>query len=292
MLASCELPPESNLPTLIDIRPTAQADQTSEKADGEPAVRGPVISMIHRIDLPLNEPLEEMWQTVDEASLPLPMRGKWMINGLRIGVLHAEQAEAFSQTLPRMQGESRAKLIGSDYPSTIRTTPRLRTMVTIDLTDPPKSPTWFQAIGGRLQLLAQVGRDEQGRAYLQLTPHHYKPKTTLLPRSPLEKELDGRTFDALSIRVPLPKDQAVIVGLYRPWPVEDEEPIDPVSTELDEQTSPTPDETAVDEKPTPQADQVAPTPPAIPDHLGKALMTGTRAGKRTQMLLVISAVDE
>jgi len=292
VLASCEMPANNTLPTLSDIRPSGQTDQASESADGDAHVNQPVIALIHRIDLDLNEPLEEMWLTVDEEALRLPMRGKWMINGLRIGVLHQEQSQAFSDALPRIQGESRAKLIGSDYPSTIRTTPRLLSTITIDLTDPPRSPTQFQAIGGRLQLLAQVGRDEAGNAYLQLTPHHYKPKSTLLPRSPLEKEMDGQTFKALSLRVPLPRDRAVIVGLYRPWPVEEENPAQPADAEVAEQAAPGPAEGTTDEQVDPQTQQAKPKPPVIPKHLGRALMTGTRAGHATQMLLVISALDE
>jgi hypothetical protein len=281
-LASCEMPQDKTLPTLSDIRPSDQTDQPADSAEA-----GRVIVMIYRIDLPLDERLERMWQEVDEGAIPFPMRGKWMINGLRIGVLHAQQSQAFSDALPGMLGESRAKLVSSDYPSTIRTTPRLRSTVGIDLTDPPRSPTEYRAIGGRLQLLAQTGRDEQGQAYLQLTPHHYKHKATLLPRSPLEKEMDGRTFETLSVRIPLPMDRAVIVGLYRPWPVKDEAP-----TDLDPSVQDKPASSRPDKSDTPDQKPAEASPPAIPDHLGKALMTGTRAGKPTQMLLVISALDE
>ena len=63
--------------------------------------------------------------------------------------------------------------------------------VPIDLTDPPKSTQIFKARSGRLQLLAKITRDDTGQAYLELTPHHYKPKADLVPRSPLEKQLDG-----------------------------------------------------------------------------------------------------
>ncbi len=309
VLMSCEMPPPTEpLPTLLDIRPSPTDGGEDGSADDQPNANKRVIALIHRIDVPLDVPTDALWDLVDEQAVPLRTLGMWRTNGIRIGFLHAEHAPDFVAALPSVLGESRAKLLGSPYPSTIRTTPRLRRPVEVDLTDPPRSPQVIQARGGRLQLLAKIGRDENGTAFLELTPHHYKPKgATLLPRSPLEKELDGQVYESLMARLPLPPDRAVVVCLYRPWPVaiEDEptEPSTPEETPLADQT------TGSDLQPgtqTPQADasntsddggsskpaQTDRKPPPIPNHLGKALLAGTRAGTPVQILLIISTTQE
>ena len=303
MFVSCEMPPsQDSLPDLSEIRTTRPTTENKTDAEGEtveetkPVSR--VVALIHRIDMPLGASLEPVWMQVDERALPLTVRGKWMINGMRIGVLHADNARAFSDALPNMVGESRAKLIGSDYPSPIRITPRLRETVTVDLTDPPRSPTLYEAQGGRMQLLAKVGRDDDGEPQLELTPHHFKPKATLLPRSPLEKELDGETFEALTVKVPLPVDRAVIVGLYRPWSDEDVQPESTQPQNTNQTVSPsdtskdTTEQTDTAAQPPKPAPPVTLRPDELPNHLGKSLMTGTRVGKPTQMLLIITAIDE
>lgn len=317
-LGACEIPPTQPTASILDANPAEQPDSTdvTQQDADKPTADTPVGALIHRIDLPLDVSLDPSWLAVDESIVPLRTHGMWQANGLRIGILSAEQAPDFADTLPSILGESRAKLIGSPHPSPVRSTPRLIQSVAIDLTDPPKSPEVFRAHGGRLQLLAKITRDETGQAYLELTPHHYKRKADLVPRSPLEKQLDGQVFTPLTAHLPLTPNTAVIVGLHRPWP-EPKDSADPTPDQQDTpiedasaQTStvktgqdPAPDsaettpitenETATDEQASEEVthnDQ--PQPPAIPNHLGKSLMTGKRAGKTTQVLIVISIVED
>ncbi len=310
-LSACEMPPTQSLPTLLDIRPPAQPDNenTTETKPDKPTADTPVGALIHRIDLPLDVSLDPCWAVVDESIVPLRTQGMWQINGLRIGILSAENAQAFAQALPTIHGESRAKLIGSPYPSSVRIAPRLRQPVPIDLTDPPKSTQIFKARGGRLQLLAKITRDDTGQAYLELTPHHYKPKAHLVPRSPLEKQLDGQVFEPLAARLPLTPNTAIVVGLYRPWPETQEpeetqepandsaEPTDEVIHNAEPTTNKTPDATNITDTPVPSSDQHSalkdqPSAPAIPNHLGKALMAGRRAGHDIQIVMVISIIED
>ncbi len=304
-LVSCEIPPTETMPRLSDLRSPTQPGEANEPA---PTADTPVIALIHRIDLPLQVSLDPLWETVDEQALPLRMHGMWQANGLRIGVLSSQRAQAFADALPPIQGESRAKLLGSPYYSAIRSAPRLREPIIIDLTDPPMSPRVVRAQGGRLQLLAKIGRDNHGQPYLELTPHHYKPKTTLLPRSPLEKQLDGQVYDTLTAHITLPHDRAVIVGLYRPWPQAEEtedsssDTAEGVDDAVDSEQIPDDNADAKNESIDPAVSsdqppaitdqQSSPKPPTIPDHLGKALMAGTRAGKPMQIILVISIIED
>ncbi len=299
-LPGCEMPPTDSSQGVTDHGTAIDAaiDVTAEDNADRPTADTPVGALIHRIDLPLEVSLEACWASVSESEVPLLRRGMWQINGLRIGVLHAELAPTFAQGLPKIHGESRAKLIGSPYPSPIRSTPRLIKPVVVDLTDPPKSPVVLTLRGGKLQLLAKITRDETGQAYLELTPHHYKPKADLVPRSPLEKQLDGQVFDELTTRLALTPDTAVVVGLYRPWlePTEPEEAAkgeangdvaEPTESKNAEASIDTPANAADNE-----AEQAEPEQPPIPNHLGKALMAGRRAGQDTQVIMVISLIDD
>ncbi len=310
-LCACEIPPTQPGTGLLDIQPAAQQDNPNEaEAQTDPPTADtPVGALIHRIDLPLDVSMDTCWEAVDESMVPLRTHGMWQANGLRIGILSAEDAPAFADSLPTIQGESRAKLIGSPYPSSVRSTPRLIRPVTVDLTDPPKSLNIVQARGGRLQLLAKITRDESGQAYLELTPHHYKPKADLIPRNPIEKQLDGQVFTALTARLPLTPNTAVIVGLHRPWPEVEEaeeaasdsaEAVEDEVTDAEATTTPeSMDATNVDDpaassdQPSELTDQPAsPQPPAIPNHLGKAQNAGKRAGHKTQVVLVISIIED
>jgi len=300
-LNACEVPPTS---TKLDIDPTAKPAADETLVIEQPTADTPVGALIHRIDLPLAVSLEPCWTTVNESSVPMLKRGMWQINGLRIGVLHADNAPAFAQSLPDIHGESRAKLIGSPHPSPVRSTPRLIQPVMVDLTDPPKSPQVIKLRGGKLQLLAKISRDESGQAYLELTPHHYKPKAELIPRSPLEKQLDGRVFDTLTARLALTADTAIVVGLYRPWlkPVDLRIPLDQTETQAAQEPTKTTedagdasevlDEIDPEQVSSEASENTEPQQPEIPNHLGKALMAGRRAGHDTQVIMVISLLDD
>jgi hypothetical protein len=308
---ACEMPPAQPKTTLLDIHPTAQPgdEETAGTGADKPTAETPVGALIHRVDLPLDVSLDSSWAVVDESAVPLRTRGMWQANGLRIGVLSAQDARTFAEALPNIHGESRAKLIGTPYPTSVRIAPRLLQPVTIDLTDPPKSTQLVQAHGGRLQLLAKITRDETGQAYLELTPHHYKPKVDLVPRSPLEKQLDGTVYTPLTARLPLTPNTAVVVGLYRPWPEPKEaeessgsanDPSEVVDEVADgaEATTESSDTTTMQDAPAPSSsDQPSaiadpPSAPPIPDHLGKALMAGRRAGYEIQVIMVISIIED
>lgn len=315
-LHGCEIPPTETSQEVSGVAPTAQPGAAGEAGDDadKPNADTPVGALIHRIDLPLDVSLDPLWDVVDESVVTLRTRGMWRTNGLRIGVLSADDALAFAEQLPTIHGESRAKLIGSPYPSSVRSTPRLIQPVMVDLTDPPKSPVVLRVRGGRLQLLAKITRDESGQAYLELTPHHYKPKPDLVPRSPLEKQLDGRVFVPLTARLALTPDTAVVVGLHRPWPdpevTSETGSEDSASTPTSEDEASTSDKTEkpadegtvkastgdADPQDTPDTGDAVtdeePKPPAIPDHLGRALMAGRRAGQDTQVIMVISIIED
>ena len=104
-------------------------------------------------------------------------------------------------------------------------TPRLRgdLRFQMDLTRPPRPRAVETVQGGdqsTLRLLAKIETQSDGTHTLVLTPQHYIPSPLdLIPRDLMEREMDGRVYDELSLRVTLGKDQIAVVGLHWPWPM-------------------------------------------------------------------------
>jgi len=193
--------------------------------DQGPARPTGVYAVIRRADVPLDESTDEAWSIINEQVVPPVTRGIWRGNGMRIGRLQRDQLDAYSEAMPQPVACSRSLINRSAHPVSILTSPRLRSDLRfeMDLTRPPRPRTVQMIQGGEgstLRLLAQIETEDDGRHTLVLTPQHHIPSPLdLIPRSPLEKEMDGRVYDELSLRVTLGEDQIAVVGLHWPWPM-------------------------------------------------------------------------
>ena len=194
---------------------------------------GGVFALIRRADVPLDEPTDDAWSIINEQVVPPLTRGAWRANGLRLGLLRRDQLDAYAEAMPQPVAFGESMINQSRYPVPILETARLRgdLRFEIDLTRPPK-PRHIEDIKGgdnsRLRILARIETDEQGRHAIVLTPQHYVPsRFDLVPRDPLDKELDGRVYDELTVRLVPGKDQIAVVGLYWPWPVQEVLPDEP-----------------------------------------------------------------
>ena len=286
---------------------------------------------VQRIDIPLDQSADEAWAVIDEQTFPAMTRGVWHANGLRIGVLDEAGVEAFAAAMPQVLELFQTQVFTSQHPVPVLATPRLHDdlRIPVDLTIPPAPPQQEMIKGGgsgRLQILAQIEQDG-GKTFLVLTPHHYLPGNHhLLPRDILERELDGRLYHDLSVRVQLTDDRLLVVGLYWPWPLEEQDRGHEAATahlpEVDitwlahaktsanlnddpaappahlrlgiperPETDPAPEtndglDTRAQEDATPA--RYTRVAPALPAHFGRTLFTGTRARKPIQSLLLIS----
>ncbi|MFK7790266.1 MAG: hypothetical protein AB8C95_12335 [Phycisphaeraceae bacterium] len=207
-----------------------------------PAKPKGVYAVIRRADVPLDESSDEAWSIINEQIVPPVTRGTWRGNGMRIGLLQRDQLDRYSAVMPKPVAFSRLMINRSVYPVPIVETPRLRgdLRFQMDLTQPPRPRNVENVQGGdssTLRLLAKIETEADGRHTLVLTPMHHIPSPlNLIPRDPLQKELDGRIFEELSLRVTLGKDQIAVVGLHWPWPIgeaiEEDEPNE--ATEIDQ----------------------------------------------------------
>lgn len=184
-----------------------------------------VYAVIRLADVPLDESSDDAWSIINEQLVPPVTRGTWRGNGMRIGLLQRDQLDQYAQAMPTPVAFSRSLINRSDYAVPIIETPRLRgdLRFEMDLTRPPR-PRLIETVQGgnnsSLRLLAQIETQADGRHTLVLTPMHHIPSPlNLIPRDPLEKELDGRIYHELALRITLAKDQIAVVGLHWPWPM-------------------------------------------------------------------------
>ena len=193
--------------------------------DEGPAKPKGVYAVIRRADVPLDESTDDAWAIINEQIVPPVTRGAWRGNGLRLGLLPKDKLDAYSEAMPKPVAFSRVMINKSDYSVPIIETARLRkdVLFEVDLTRPPRPRQIEKIKGGEsstLRMLARIETEADGRHTLVLTPQHHIPSPfDLVPRDPLEKEMDGRVYDELSVRLTPGPNQVVVVGLHWPWPI-------------------------------------------------------------------------
>jgi len=229
LLCGCNATQDDRPGTMVgDLEPRIPLpDFGPEPTDGEP--RHPQLArvVIQRIDIPLDVSIDDAWAVIDQDAFPAMTRGAWQANGLRIGLLAEDKIEAYAGHMPDVLGITESQLYAGPHPIAIASSNRLAssTLVDIDLTLPPRPPQFESVRGGgdsRLQILARLEVDD-GKTFVTLIPHYYKPEPLgLVPRDPLETELDGRVFEELAVRIELTQDRLVVVGLYWPWDLVDQ----------------------------------------------------------------------
>lgn len=231
-LVACDTGPNNAGPgvTLRDLEPNIPLPQLGPGPDNLPSTQN-LHAIVQRIDVPLDQSTDDAWAVTDELVFPAITRSAWHANGLRLGLLDEASVEPFAQHMPDVLELYETHVYTSTHPMPIMRTPRLRNgiRIPIDLTLPP-APRNEQTItggdDGKLQLLVRL-ETEGDKVFVVLTPHHFVPENNrLTPRDVLEKELDGRVYDELAVRVELRDDRLLIVGLYWPWPIDEsyEEP--------------------------------------------------------------------
>lgn len=290
--ADSALPPrDPTLPKLSQMR--SQVTPVQPPPAPPQAQRRRATIRAKRLLVPLNAPTDTAWAMTDETVLSTLMRGLWHANGLRLGVIPASDVRAFMESLPPILDIENIQIISTDDPAPLLAAPPLRRPVVVDLTVPPRSVREERIEGGRVQMLVRSMRDRRGQLYIELIPHHYKPEVSLLPRSPLEKMLDGRVFQELSVQLPVMPGQVIVLGLYRPWPASASQPQHqrPPASEAEAESREASSESS-DRTASSSGGFVWPDPslaPSLPPHLGQALWASSRAGSEVQALLIIEA---
>ena len=278
----------ARLPTLSEI-----AAPVSPYDDARPELPTPNASvLIARTELSLDASTRDAWQFIDEAAIPAAVRAVWQANGFRVGLLPLSQIEALNDRLPPIFDTQTTAMRGSPHPLPILRTPPLAGRVDLDLTLPPAPPTLQPIDRGRLQLLLRTAPAGGGQTLVELIPHQYLPRTTLIPRSPLAKELDGELFERIALAVPLGPDELLVLGLLParqppppPAPAPEAEPEPEVEVEPEGEAGEAEEGPAYDELFAPEESGTSSTL-----RLADLLLRQQRLRDRIQLLLLIRVV--
>ncbi|MCC6683209.1 MAG: hypothetical protein IT445_20120 [Phycisphaeraceae bacterium] len=257
---------EEPLPPLRDVRGDVQPPINPAMPVGRALVN------IQQIALSLEQPTDPAWEAVDEQAFPAVTRSVWNANGLRLGLIQRNRLRDMIEKLPPAASVGNERVLAGDHPVAVRRSPPLAGVVTVDLTIPPMAVQEEQITGGRAQLLLDVNAGQT----LRLSPHHYLPQVSLLPRNVLEKELDGRIYHELALSAGLGPQDVLVLGLYRPWPLLLADPM------RDEQ-----DEAARNDASAKKVYDLSSPPPMV-NNLGRALMTLDAANRPLQLILLIT----
>lgn len=262
-LAACD-----NAPPPVDkveIRPQAPTPTEDEAAILTNAPK--VTCAIRLIAVPLDRPLDEAWSQVDETVLNELSRAVWNGNGLRLGVLNRANESDFADALGNLTFQKDSMYVGYDQLTDIRRSKPLRAEFFVDLTRPPAPMHIEHFTGGELCLLTAMRPAGIDAAYIELIPQHYKAKASLVPRTPMEKLLDGTIYRDLGVSLALAPSEALVIGLYRP------------AARVD--TEQAPEDSAVFEMPDPQEQA------ELPLNLGRGLFTAGRTQDDLQFMMLL-----
>ncbi|MEE9403274.1 MAG: hypothetical protein V3V20_00135 [Algisphaera sp.] len=296
---------------------TLPHDPTPPQVDSKNNSPHRAVRCVMRIaTLPLNRPLTNAWAHVDQKAVPSLSQSIWNANGLRVGVLNTANAEAFGKAMGPPTHIKDQTLVALNRPSVLLESQTLRATFFADLTRPAQAEHIETFRRGQARLLTTMTPTGPASATIRIIPQHHLPRATLLARGPLEKMLDGRIFDELTLPVNIGPGQALVVGYalapqFDTPPQEDKDDRkddpkdDPKNEEENDKEATATAATAakadegktasLPDTPLPKDD----TPPpsldidldALPLDLGRALMTLGKNPDELQRLFVISVVD-
>jgi hypothetical protein len=277
-----------------------------------PGGSGPTAKLhVRQIALPLDASLASVWELINETALPRATRAAWQANGLRLGLLNKNKVAEFKQGLPDLLGHRFSTLYTTRHPSPMIDSPPLRQPYRATVAFQDQANRVQRLTGGRMQMLVKAQRDSAGRLFVYFTPHHYKRQLSVKPRDPLEKQLDGTVFNELTIRLPAPRRQYILLGLHRPAPPEESEPAGftprsaqtqrdgdqsaSAAAEMSQKAQNAGKKRSVKNAPSQNGDgsqkrdgsDQKTKPSRVGNHMGGALLTGRQVNEPRQLMLII-----
>ncbi len=291
MLSSCRSPQQQtediDLPTLEEIRSAHQPDPAEIKA----RKTGPIpYIMIRRIDFSLESPVDEIWEMIDESSFPPHSRELWNANGFRCGLIAHNELASLSGSIPGNKKVTGIQMSASPHLAPALRSPPLRRPVTVISSIAEPADETITLSDDRIQLLARLANADHGRFVIDLVPHHHVPVATMLPRHPLEKQLDGLILFDLAVRLEISSHESVVIGL-NPEQTHQEQP--DTAEEDVQKSGESGDTTPTNESAGPVASEPETQdrimPPRTDNHLARQLLTAMKYGRPIQSLVIISA---
>ena len=247
---------------------------------------------VTQLVLPLEEPTDTAWGLTEANQLDPSVIEAWNANGLRVGVLNQDSLEVFLDAIPAAQITQRRRMTVGRLLTPLTASPAYDRAVRFWVVPPPVADGVEETMrlgSGRSQFLVRLVNNPDGDGpVLDLMPHYYRSRETIVARNPRDKALDGVIFDRLALRVDWPNDghSILVVGLRVPSRDSDDskeiatpEPVEPATT-VDVDSAATTQPTDVTGPPRLTADD-------LPNNLGKLTFTALRFKKPVQLFLLI-----
>lgn len=266
--------------------------------------------VVHRVDLPLDASIEQAWELVYDDHLQPTMIDMWQTNGMGIAVLEKSKKEIFIRALGKSVGRGQRIVMARDTTVDLRESPPLKQLLVINLMVSAEPVQVLTGRGSTWHLIARVQQDAKNhRSLVELVPYHHRVHHTIKPRTPQEKDLDGRYFDELALAVPLESNQLLAISLHRLPPLK----MASLSPSTDRTSSRSIDNTNRDNASTENTDRITTNnaesspssdheispnldklmgPIPIENNLGQYLLTGKRSGQFVQMVLLAEVFYE
>ncbi len=280
----------------VSERPDAPLPEPTGQLTPIPAVGAKTdgILIVDQIYILRQRQLEPILAEVAEgaaARLDDTQRATWNANELQAVRLNAVELSQFYKAIDKGSSMRRNRHAITKHDLLLETTPELARPIVIDWATKPNLDRTLRMPAGRTRFLGQL-KLERDHASITLTPQHHWVRQTLIPRAPLEKVRDGRIFHELTLTAALPPNEYLVI-YWHPSPEDsDDQSGDANQPEVpgepdaapDTHTPPTPN-TNPNESPENDIFKL-PLPPPQP-RLGRLLLTGQRANKALQLILVI-----
>lgn len=229
---SYQLPQDPNLPKLSDPRWRPSMPQLPSESRGQK----PVTLRISRLDYPLDKNLDKALRYTKPAT-DINTTRMLKDNGLKMVLLPLSEFENFSKEIGQPLNVWRSNLHMSYDGTPLATTPQITRKLSVDVHD-PQLPQTVTTDEGWFRLMLSVQQVKLGSVDLGIVPQHYLPKTSVKPRSAMDKIWDGTLFDNLKATVTLSSSHLLIIcrtkrttlaqyrdrnniGLFDPEPGED-----------------------------------------------------------------------
>ena len=268
-----------NLPTLGELEPNVV------RTDGQADLVAPPASLPRRIDVQVlvyrldDTRVELALGALDTPPLDHELLARWRANGFHIGTINDQKLALFLANLPRTIGGQTTRIRPSIDYSPVTLIDRVPHRHVVRLVDDQHQTTQRTFIGGQYRLMIKLHRDldEIDPPRIDILPHHFGPRDSLLPRTPQEKMMDGTSFTDLRIDHPLDTENVWVI-----WGQIDREALIRRGVEQADPNADDPDPPTIEQI---ARDQVAAAPQ--PPLLGEAMTTGRRGKKAVRMVIFI-----
>jgi hypothetical protein len=240
-----------------------------------------------RLEFPAGADLERAWAAARAAGSSPASAGLWEANGMRAEVVGLDHLKDVSDALPPPLTQQDSRIVPGPQLLPWLSGWAVTQPLNLRLTLAVGEQTTEQFERGRFQLLARFGSAPPG-LIVELIPQLNDPRYSIVPRMLLEKQLEGRRFDPLTLGVHLIPRQVLLLGVTTEPAPAFASANRPLIVGQPRLTTTQPGKTPPPPGPIAGTAEARPTRVIVRDLLGSALLTGSSPAYPQQVLVVLA----